>query len=88
MIVKKEEQLLKIVVFRQCRISHPKVFCKKDVLKNSAKFTRKHLFQNLVFNKVACHSKETLAQVFSCKFGKILKNTFFIEHLRVTASGN
>ena len=26
--------------------------------------------------------KETLAQVFSCKFDKIIKNTFFIKHLR------
>ena len=26
--------------------------------------------------------KETLAQVFSCEFCEIFKNTFFIEHLR------
>ena len=26
--------------------------------------------------------KETLALVFSCKFDKIIKNTFFIKHLR------
>ena len=30
--------------------------------------------------------KETLAQVFYCEFLKIFKNTFFTEHLRVTAS--
>ena len=30
--------------------------------------------------------KETLAQVCSCKFCKIFKNTFFTEHLRMTAS--
>ena len=30
--------------------------------------------------------KETLAQVFSCEFGKISKNTFFTEPLPVTAS--
>ena len=30
--------------------------------------------------------KETLAQVFSCKFCEISKNTFFTEHLWVTAS--
>ena len=30
--------------------------------------------------------KETLAQVFSCEFCKISKNTFFTEHLRTTAS--
>ena len=31
--------------------------------------------------------KETLAQVFSCEFCEIPKNTFFTEHLWATASG-
>ena len=31
-------------------------------------------------------NKETLAQVFSCEFCKISKNSFFTEHLRTTAS--
>ena len=30
--------------------------------------------------------KETLAQVFSCEFCEISKNTFFAEHLRTSAS--
>ena len=30
--------------------------------------------------------KETLAQIFSCKFCKIFKKTFFTEHLRTTTS--
>ena len=30
--------------------------------------------------------KETLAQVFSCEFYEIFKNTFFTENLRTTAS--
>ena len=30
--------------------------------------------------------KDTLAQVFSCEFCEIFKNTFFTEHLRTTAS--
>ena len=30
--------------------------------------------------------KETLAQVFSCEFCEISKNTFFTEHLCATAS--
>ena len=36
----------------------------------------------------ACNfiKKETLAQVFSCEFCEISKNTFFIEHLWTTAS--
>ena len=32
--------------------------------------------------------KETLAQVFSCEFCEIFKNTFFTEHLQTTASLN
>ena len=40
-------------------------------------------------NKVACLrpviiKKETLAQVFSCEFCEIFKNTFLTEHFRVT----
>ena len=31
--------------------------------------------------------KKSLAQVFSCEFYEISKNTFFTEHLRKTASG-
>ena len=35
-----------------------------------------------LFYKKSCNfiKKETLAQVFSCEFGKIFKNTFLIEH--------
>ena len=40
--------------------------------------------QSLSFNKV---SGLTLAQVFSCEFCKISKNTFLTEHLWTTASG-
>ena len=51
-------------------------------LENFAKFTGKHLCQSLFFNKVAgaaCNfiKKETLAQMFSCEFCEIFKNTFF-----------
>ena len=31
--------------------------------------------------------KENPTKLFSCKFYKIFKNTFFTEHMRVTASG-
>ena len=54
---------------------------RKDVLKNFAKFSGKHLCQSLLFNKVAGLrlqiKKETLAQVLSCKFWYIFKDTFF-----------
>ena len=69
------------------------MFRKKAVLRNFAKFTGKHLCQGPLFNKVAglipatlLINNETLAQVFSCEFCEMFKNTFFTEHLWVTAS--
>ena len=63
------------------RSSHRRCSVKKGVLRNFTKLTGKHLCQSLFFNKVvgqACNfiKKETLAQVFSCKFCEICKNTF------------
>ena len=40
------------IMLTEIRSSRPEVFCKKDVLKNFAKFTGKHLRQSLFFNKV------------------------------------
>ena len=61
------------------------------VLKNFAKFTRKHLCQSLLLSKVAgvaCNfiKKEILTRVFSCEFREISKSTFLTEHLQTTAS--
>ena len=71
----------------------PEVFYEKGVLTNFTKFTGKHLCQSLFFNSsmflIKLHvfiKKETLAQVFSCEFYEICKNTFFTEHLWTTAS--
>ena len=68
-------------VFRtrlKVRSSRLEVFCRKDLLRNFTKFTGKHLCQS------ACNfiEKETLAQVFSCEFWEISKNSFFTEHFR------
>ena len=73
------------------RSSRPKVFCKKGVLKNFAKFTGKHLCQSFFFNKVAALRpaillKKTLAQMFSCEFCEVYKSTFFHRTLLVAAS--
>ena len=72
------------------RSSQRRCSVKKDVLRNFAKFTGKHLYRSLFFNKVAGLSnfieKEALAQVFSCEFSEISNNTFFTEHLLATAS--
>ena len=62
------------------------------VLRNFTKFTGKHLCQSLFFNKVSgvCNfiKKESLAQVFSCEFCKISKNTFCYRTPLVTTSIN
>ena len=61
--------------------------CKKRKFR---KIHRKTLVPEPFFNKAqACNfiKKETLAQVFSCEFWNISKNTFFTEHIRTTASG-
>ena len=56
---------VKLIVWSKCnwvvildtneisRSSHPEVFCKKDVLRNFAKFTGKHLCLSVFFNKIA-----------------------------------
>ena len=78
-----------MVCYRSSRLE---VFCRKGVLRNFAKFTEKHLCQSLFFNKVVglrpdtLLKKETLAQVFSCEFCEISKNTFFYRTPPVDAS--
>ena len=49
---------------------------------------KKVFLENLQNSYVTCYfiKKETLAQVFSCEFCWISKNTFFTKHLRTTAS--
>ena len=64
------------VVFFRC--SHKRHPVRKVVLRNFEIFTGKQLSQSvLFFNKVADLKKETLAEMFSCKFWEICKNTFF-----------
>ena len=65
------------------RSSRLVVFCKKGVLTNFPKFTRKHLRQSLVFNEAAHLQSLTLSkkgiptQMFSCEFCEISHNTIF-----------
>ena len=79
---------------KRCRSNHQMCSLRKDVPRNFAKFTGKHLCQSLFLNKVEGKQqaetfnfikKETSAQVFSCEFCGISKNTFFTEHLWATA---
>ena len=80
------------------RSSHPRCSTRKGIFRSLTKFTEKDLCQSLFFNKAtdlrlelyqACNfiKKEALAQVFSCEFCEISKNTFFTEHLWAAASG-
>ena len=68
----------------------PEVLYKRRcVLKNFTKFTGRQLHQSLFLNKVATLlKKETVERMFSFEFCEIVKNTYFTEHLRATASEN
>ena len=63
------------------------MFCKKGGLRNFAKFTGKHLCQNLFFKKVAGLRPATLLKkrawhwCFPVNFTKFLRTPFYIEHL-------
>ena len=69
------------------------MFCKKDVLRNFAKFTgntwaRVSFLMKLQTWDLQLYQKETLAQVFSCEFSEISKNAFSSRTPPVTASDN
>ena len=70
------------------RSNRLEVFCKKDVLKNFAKFTGKQLFQSLFFNKVAGLRTAMLIKKrlwhtrFAVNFAKFLRTPFLTNHLR------
>ena len=79
-------------VVTSIRSSQRRCSVRKGFLRNLAKFPRKTpvpeslfliKFQVLLATLL---KKETLAQVFSCEFYEIPKNTFFTEHLWATAS--
>ena len=68
------------------RCSVKRVFL--EISQNSQENTCARVSFLIKLQAEACNfiKKETLAQVSSCEFCKISKNTFFIEHLRATAS--
>ena len=69
------------------RSSRPEVFYKKVVLRNFAKFTRKHLRQRVFFNKVAglrfasLSKKGLWHRCFLVNFAKFLRTPFVTEHM-------
>ena len=70
---KKENRAITIICYYQ-QMQSPEVFCKGGALKNFAKFTGKQLRSTTLLKKR--DKKETLAQMFSCKFCEISKSTF------------
>ena len=77
-------------VFTLFRSSHGRCFIKKPIFKDFAIFTRKHLCWSLFLIKQqgfrSAKKKQTPAQVFSCDYCNIFKNTFFEEHLLTCVS--
>ena len=69
------------------RSNRSKVFCEKGSPRNFAKFTGKHLWQSLFFNKVAGLRPATLLKkrlwhwCFPVNFAKFLRTPFYTEHL-------
>ena len=61
--------------------SHRRCFIKIGTFKSFTKLTGKNLYRSLFFNNVTSLRP---AQVFSCEFCEICRNTFFTEHLLAT----
>ena len=75
-------------LYLKFRCSRPEVFCEKDILRNFAKFTGKHLCQRFFFNKVVGFRLATLLKnslwhrCFPVNFVKFLRTPFLKKHLR------
>ena len=63
------------------------MFCKKGVLINFVKLTRKHRCQSLFIEACNFIKKEILTQVCSCEFCEICKNNCYYRTPLVAASG-
>ena len=83
MLVEKTNSKLCLYILSQQPKSSRSQMC---VVKNLPKFRGKQLTRSSFLIKI--YLEETPAQVLSCEFHQILKSTFFIEHLRTTASDN
>ena len=85
-------KFLKYDEYRNYRSSHLRCSLRKGILRNFAKFTRKHLNQSPFSNRTAGLRPATLLKkilwyrYFPVNFGKILRTPFFTEQLWTTAS--
>ena len=68
------------------RFSIKKVFLENSQNSQESTCARVSILVKLRASGMQLFQKETLAQVFSCDFCEISKNTFFMEHLWATAS--
>ena len=75
-------------LFENTQKQPPNVFYEERCSQKFHKIHRKTPVPQSLFKPQACKfiKKETLAQVFSCDFCEVFKNTFFTEHLWTTAS--
>ena len=79
-------KVFRMAIFKNTidRSSRPEVFCEKVVLRNFTKFTGKHLWQSLFFNKVARLRPVTLLKkrlwhwCFPVNFVKFLRTRLFL----------
>ena len=70
-----------LVYKENCGSSHRRRSVTKVLLKNFAKFTRKHLCRSLFFNKVTGWDTGTAVFLFC----EISRKTYFVEHLQTAA---
>ena len=77
--------------FQKCRSSSwqmffrgscPEMFCKKAVLRDFPKFTRKHLCQSLFIRSATLFKKRPCSLVFPVNFAKFGRTPFLTEHLQ------
>ena len=69
----------------EVRSTRLEVFCRKGVLRNFAKFTGKHLRQNLFLNKIAglrTSKKRLCRRCFPVDFAKYIRAPYFTGHLQ------
>ena len=74
-------------LFSPSRSSHRKCSVRKDLLRNFARLTGKHLCQSLFFTEVGLRSATLLKKrlwhkCFPVNFAKFLRTPFLTEHLR------
>ena len=81
---------LETIFFYQFRSSHRRCSVKKVLLKISQENTCVRVPFSIKLQASACNfiKKQSLVQVFSCKFCHISKNTVFTEHVQTTTSTN